>query len=459
MAPYFPFRENNSIYLTQDNNIALKAEILELIRETKEVLKICSFILTDKEIFEALLQRAKTHTIAIFVLTQLDPGKLKNTSALSDHITAEELKENPAQTHLFYIKGLFDQGVHVRAATTAHAKFIISDRRKALLMSANLTTASLNLNTESGVYLNSSTVKELDRLFDVIFQHGTKYRQYLTASRSKAFVVQSAENVLVDHLLVNSESQLRYTYEQHTHQLYHTIIDYVRKAQEYLFISTYSIVGLENLREFVSEIKNAISRNVDINIFCRGMNYRSDHLKNCQTLSQMGCKIFGDVYNHSKGVINEQEAMIFTANIDGNHGLINGFEVGYILDYQQRETFLQFHLDLIKASPYIFEKKPTRQAFFDTYIAYEQLKGIKPPSFPMELLICNDKGIHINQQDLEKHPIFFAQQRDSKYLQVGSMLYRCHYESGKFTLLAREDMRQDLEKYVLKYNTLKITLN
>jgi hypothetical protein len=456
---YIPFRANNVVYLTQESNIALKAEILKMIRETKEVIKICSFILTDREIFEALLQRAKEYSIAIFILTQLDPSKLKNTSVLSDHITDEELRENPAQTHLFFIKSLFDQGVHVRAATTAHAKFIISDRKKAMLMSANLTTPSLNFNTESGVYLNPSTVDDIDRLFDVIFQHGTKYRQYLTASRNKAFVVQSSENISPHHLSLNPKSLLRFTYEQHTHHLYQTIVDYIRQAKQYLYISTYSIVGLENLPDFIQELQQAISRNVDVHIFCRGMNYRNDHLKNCQILSLMGCKIYGDVYNHSKGVINESQAMIFTANIDGNHGLINGFEVGCILTEQQREIFLQFHIDLINSSPYLFDSEPTRKDFFETYSAYEALKGITPPGFPTELHICRDQNLKVNQDELEKHPIFFAQQKDHKFLLVGQTLYKCHYQLGKFTLLSKEQMRYDLEKYILKYNNLKINLN
>ena len=47
-------------------------------------------------------------------------------------------------------------------------------------------------------------------------------------------------------------------------------------------------------------------------------------------------EFFADLFNHSKGVINEKKGLIFTANIDGFHGLRNGFEVGYILQEKQR---------------------------------------------------------------------------------------------------------------------------
>ena len=72
-------------------------------------------------------------------------------------------------------------------------------------------------------------------------------------------------------------------------------------------------------------------RNGSVNIFCRGMNYRSDHLVACNELVKMGCVIYGDVFNHSKGIISKDNGMIFTANIDGQHGLTNGFEVGYLM--------------------------------------------------------------------------------------------------------------------------------
>lgn len=49
-------------------------------------------------------------------------------------------------------------------------------------------------------------------------------------------------------------------------------------------------------------------------------------------LEKLGCRNFGDDNNHSKCVISESEGIIFTANIDGKHGLKSGFEVGCVLE-------------------------------------------------------------------------------------------------------------------------------
>ena len=72
------FSKPTEIFLTNENSKSLRNEILKLILDAKDVLKICSFIITDKRIYEAILERAKERKIAIFILTQLDSKKLNN---------------------------------------------------------------------------------------------------------------------------------------------------------------------------------------------------------------------------------------------------------------------------------------------------------------------------------------------------------------------------------------------
>lgn len=455
-----PFLSSNHIFLTQKGNTSLKQEILKLINDAKEVLKICSFIITDKQIYESLLNKAKERKVAIFILTQLDQSKLKNTSLLEDFLTEEEIEDNSNQTHLNCIKNLFDLGVHVRASTSAHAKFIISDRTSGFVTSANMTTPSLTLNTESGVYLSHNNAIELDKLFDIVFQKGTKYRQYITANKKKTFIIQ-AENKIDESILPDTAAnQLRYTYEEISNNLYEEIIQIINSSNEYLFISAYSIVGLESLPELIDSLSSARGRGVSVNVFCRGMNYRGDHLQGSAQLARIGCNIYADVYNHSKGIINEQIGLIFTANIDGNHGLKNGFEVGYILNDNQRLEFLNFHKYLIEYSIYKFETRPTRIDFFQTYQAYELEKGIKPPPTPDEITITIKNGLKINQEELESMPIFYSKVKGTNCtLFVGRNSYQTNYKDGKFEVLGASGTNLKAEKYLLKYINLKIIYN
>ncbi len=460
MAPYFPFKQTGSVFLTQENNNSLKEEILKLINQSKEVLKICSFIITDTEIFEAILNKAQSTNVSIFILTQLDQSKLTNQFSLLDFLTEEEIRENPAQTHLKFIKKLFDSGVHVRASVSAHAKFIIADRINGFITSANLTTPSLTFNTESGVYLTQEDSKELDKLFDVIFQMGTGYRQFISsAKKNKIFVVQSEVKIKKELLPDPTVSNLRYTCESDTNNLYEEIVSIINNASEYLYISTYSIVGLDSLMELKQAIKDASGRGVQINLFCRGMNYRNDHLTGSQLLSLAGCKIFADLFNHSKGVINEKRGMLFTANIDGFHGLKNGFEVGYVLQEKQRIEFLNIHSDLIKSAYYIFQNTPSRTALFQTYSNYENTKGIKAPAFAKDIIISARKGMVVNESDLSELPLFYGRSRNGEYLIAGNSYFKCKFINNTFLLAEKENPRFDLERYILKYDNLKIIFN
>lgn len=454
---YAPYEKNSSIFLTQLSNAKLKREILKLVEECREVLKICSFIITDPEIFEAILSKAKCTNISIFVLTQLDPSKLKNQLSLLDFLTEEEVKGNSGDTHLRYIKVLFDNGVHVRATVSAHAKFIIADRERGFITSANLTTPSLTLNTESGVYLTQKDSVDLDKLFDVVFQLGSTYRQFLSSSRkNKMFVVQSDVTIRKELLPDATKSNLRYTYEIQSQNLYREIISIINGANEYLYISTYSIVGLASLTELTDALGKAINRGVTVNLFCRGMNYRNDHLTGCHLLSSAGCSIFGDVYNHSKGIINENTGMIFTANLDGFHGLKNGFEVGYVLEENQRLDFLDVHKELIRSACYRYVQTPSRESLFRTYDTYERLKEMIAPVFPPSVNIVVGKHLAVHQPEITELPLFYAKSKQGECLIAGNLYFKCMVDNNTFTLLEKVHAVFDIERYILKYENLKI---
>ncbi len=454
---YLPFVNSNELYLTQESNQGLKLEIIKLISQAQKVLKICSFIITDREVFEAILNKAKEKKVAIFILTQLDQTKIISSQTITD----EELNDNSSQSHINCIRELYDQGVHVRAATSAHAKFIISDRKEALLMSANLTSPSLTFNTESGFYLEPKDVSQLEKLFDVIFQNGTTYRKFINAGKkNKQFIVQSEVNIRTEWLPKAIDSNLKYTYETLNNSLYQSIIDIVRGSKEFLLVSSYSIVGLEKLDVLVKEIGAAIKRGVKIDIFCRGMNYRLDHLNGTKQLAALGCRIYGDMFNHSKGIISESRGMIFTANIDGNHGLLNGFEVGYILDAKKRLEFLKFHEYLIEYSLFKYSISPRRVDFYNTYTFYESKKNISSPAFASEIELFISHQLVKSKQDLENYPLYLSRVKEDQYFLIaGNSFYKCMFDAGRIQVIDKAPPAFNIEKHLLKFNNMKIVYN
>lgn len=454
------FKANEFFFITQEGNVAIKNEILGLIRNCKKVIKICSFILTDPEIFELLLEKAKESAIAIFILTQYDNDKLRRASIIDDLI--EDGYESSEEQHMSIIKSLYDHGAHVRAATITHAKFLIADQKFAFITSANITTPSLNLNTESGIYLNEYDALNLDRLFDIIFQKGTQYIHFVTANKTTAkkgrdFIVQSSANLLQKDIdLIGKETGLRFTYEGLENGLYKQILEIINTSKEYLYLSSFCIVGLDSLPGFKNAIEDAINRNVEILLFCRGMNYRGDHLESCEWLFNVGCNLYGDIYNHSKGVANEVIGLIFTANIDGRHGLTNGFEVGCLLSDEQRAKFVEFHKTIIAQSDFIYQSKPIRKEFLDTYLYYQEKKGIVKNQFAGQMIIKSDRPKLLSDTRIFDNPIFYAEKDGRSYLAIGDDLFLTVYENGIFSILDKSKPDRTVEKSILNYETLII---
>ncbi len=452
ITPSAMFDGQNVLFLTQENNPALKIKIIDLILSSKKYLKICSFLITDDEILDTILKKAKEQTVAIFILTQLDESKFSTSSFFAD----EEASLDESKKHLDSIKKLYEQSVHIRAGLTTHAKFIVSDGNTALITSANFTTPSLTFNTESGFITDSNTLKSLELLFDVIYQKGTQYKRFISSGKKKQLVIQGSTQIEKSWLPNPQVSCFRYTFGNLTNNLYEGIIDVITSAKEYLYISTYSIVDLDKIPLIKSELEKALKRGVDVKIFCRGMNHRNDHLYNCRLLNDIGIKIFADFFNHSKGVLNESKSILFTANIDGKHGLINGFEVGFFLDSVQQNIFRDFHKYLFDSSEFEFKHNPSRLEIMDTAHFYESRKNIKPPVFSENLIVKSNKITSDHIETFKKFPIYYGRIKEKgQCLSANNLIFSCLYKDGVFTIKEKLEYSFPFEKYILKFNNLK----
>ncbi|MDN5479166.1 MAG: phospholipase D-like domain-containing protein [Chryseobacterium sp.] len=460
----FESNHYETLFLTNNSNITLKNRILTAIREAKSVVKLCSFIVTDEEIVNEILLKVQDPNIAVFLLTQLDQRKLTNNFALASNVQDEEnFSTLEITSHLDNIKMLRDKGVHVRATKDLHAKFIVSDRNIGLIMSANFTANSLSINVESGVDLDIASSQDLDRLFDLIYLQGTSYRSFMNTKKDKKMFVLENNITLSQDNLALPTSGLRYTYDNFQHNLLEEVIKIIDSAENFIFLSTYSIVSLTKIPQFVNAVSRANARNVEIAIFCRAMNYRFDHVEGCRVLSRLGCKIFGDYYNHSKGIITEKTGMIFTANIDGNYGLNNSFEVGYILSETQRKDFLEFHKELIDNCNFIFSPNPTRGEFMNFVAHYEMEKNLSPFLLERDLEILVKKSLQAYFENVSDCLMFIGKKKDkgavTLFLNFDDNFFIIKKSGSKLILQSKCPPLYNAEKYFLKFFNLKITFS
>ena len=444
-----PWNSDAHLPITLENFPELKSLIISCIKAAKHYIKICSFIVSDSDILKCIQDRLKNDDIAIFILTQLDSQKFN-----SSYLTEEEIIESRKRNPLDILGILYDCGAHIRASASIHAKFFIFDGNFGILTSANITTPSLTLNPESGITLNAERVKDIERLFDVIYRFGTTYNHFKSAGNNKRFIIQNIE-ILEDDWLPKKDSNFLFTYDNVRSTIYDSILKVIREAKKEIILSTYSIIELSNLPEFVAEVKNALDRNVKVKIFCRGMNYRFDHLLNCQKLAEIGCEIRGDLLNHSKGISNGTEAVIFTANIDGNHGLKDGFEVGAYLNSEQADALHRFMYWQFDNAPYIFEENPKREDFFETNDWYCTKKGIKTNVLfdKLELITKHQ----MNKLDFKSYPIWGVYEKNELIgIEAGNKSFYGELKSNKIEVGSQTSRFFNNERYLIRYNSIKI---
>ena len=142
-------------------------------------------------------------------------------------------------------------------------------------------------------------------------------------------------------------------YHSNVKTIYDSILEIIKGSKQYLYIVTWHFKALKELPGFLYEIENAIKKGVKVVLYSN-MYGNSPSLKasreEVHKLISLGCIAHGDDNNHSKCILSEKDGILFTANIDGKQGLLNGFEVGIKLTNEQRAIAINHIKELVKAS-------------------------------------------------------------------------------------------------------------
>lgn len=328
------------IYYNHQDNFELTIRIFELINNAKSYIKTGNFFFQDPKLNEAL-KNAAQRGVAIFVISNLrgDEERGKKNKEIST-------ETNP---HIPLLHELYREGIHVHLSNDLHAKFIIVDGKEGLLMSANYTSRSLYGNPENGVDLIENELTDLEYLFDVLFKNqdvvlseeGDKYR-YLSTSipiASEAFKNVGKNSNLVFTAKSNKNNLRNCSYTT----IYTSIAEIINSAKEFIIMVSWSYKKIKNLPLIKDAIQDAIRRDVDIMILYSDS---MDDTKLDRTevelkylVGENNFKTYCHKFprNHSKCVLTEKNGIVFTANIDGDLGLLSGFEIGCILSNEQRQ--------------------------------------------------------------------------------------------------------------------------
>lgn len=311
---------------------------LRLIEGSRRYLKLGNFDFDDAQVQRAL-ESAAGRGVAIFVLTNLQ---------------LDDREGGKAQTQVNLNALHYQSGAHVNSLDGLHAKYLVADGVRGLVMSCNYKYNSLRRNPEAGISVDGAALLDLERVFDALFMHADNIDFHSAEGLNRTTRTQAALFDADLSLTGRLKATICCSADKqdalalcHVTTLLEAILNIIDSAKERLDIVAWSYRSVEKLcvgdRSLLSSLEAAIKRGVR----CRIMGSKQSTDK---TIQLCGVTIVRHEYNHAKFVLSDNGGLLFTANIDGQHGLVNGFELGVELDAAQRAAAQGFVDELFQHS-------------------------------------------------------------------------------------------------------------
>ena len=372
--------KTESLISTHPKNSAILGTMVEMISSAKHHVFLFNWMLQHPVIEKILVSAANRLNGRVHVLTTLE------TSIHSRYSDDEQSMNN-----LSRLQELAGNGVYIRLHPEAHAKYLIVDN-KLLVTSANINTNSLEKNIETGIRVDDPiTVKSFHSFFSYLWLH--EANQHIRPSKN-------------DPRLGNPWSQAEtpdspsatanaiWTLDNRRMSLVESIIDRIKSAKKTLRISTYALSNAESGigKQVVDELVKASQRGVEITILYHatdvaiGRPPREHEAEGfLRLMSCRGLSIKGHPNLHAKHVIADgTSGLLFTANLDGNHGLNTGIEVGVRLSNEASQHLSDWHDSLFDSFPLELVISPTSTELF-------KRKGTKLVRLPDAIMVSSVK--------------------------------------------------------------------
>ena len=339
----------SSYLINGRGNDELTQAITQVIDNAKTYIKACNFLFQDQDIISKLRLAAK-RGVAIFIISNIRLNDYREDNEWSSDSTLPNLND------------LKEMGCHVHLLKELHAKFIIADSdtdgdAQGIIMSANFSSNSIAKNSETGIYVYEDDLKELEYVFEKLYLSSDVTDIERNEKRNTLSRTYHTPQLELNQF---QDSGMRFTIAStddgnnlsgcNIHSIYSSILDIIKGSQQHLYLVTWHFNLLDRLPGFMDEVRNAINRGVKVYLYSNmygKSNSQTSSREEIQKLIDLGCHAFSDDNNHSKCVLSEKSGIIFTANIDGYRGLLNGFEVGCMLTSQQRSASYNHVMNMI----------------------------------------------------------------------------------------------------------------
>ena len=352
--------KSETLMCTHPKNPAILHTMIEMISSAKHSVYLFNWMLNHPEIEKSLVAAANRLNGRVHVLTTL------GTSIFSRYSDAEQAKKD-----LERLQNLAGNGVYIRLHPESHAKFLIADN-ELLITSANIVKTSLEKNIETGIRVNdANTVTSLHTFFSHLWLHEAK--QHIRPSKHDPRLgnpwLQSNKPAAP-----LATANAIWTLSNHRMSLAKAIIDTIKSAKKTLRISTYVLSNAKSGigKQVVDELVKASEKGVEITILYHATDKaigrpprEHEAVGFLRLMSCKGVSMRGHPDLHAKHVISDSSTgLLFTANLDGSHGLNTGIEVGIHLSKEASQHLAEWHDTLFDSFPFelVYSPKSTELA-------------------------------------------------------------------------------------------------
>jgi phosphatidylserine/phosphatidylglycerophosphate/cardiolipin synthase-like enzyme len=400
----------------EKSQAAIKEAALDLIRGATEKIFLASFRFVDEDLRDALSRKAERLGGGVYVVTSIDRDRdFQDTidftasyeedeeedwydeadpTATAQDINAEENKK--------HYRDLCASGVWVRGHPHFHAKFLVTDDRKALVSSANLESTALvdahnrpgrgqgfdAVTGESGVVTTRpADAQLLGRFFARLWLAECTWdappgKDYQLRSRTPApvsFEVGQTPPGQPGPIWTGGGDQY----------ILAAIHQICALARNDLVLASFNTKGLEEHPDLLFEpVRAALDRGVRVRLLLRSRN-SAEARKTAGTLAAWGVEVYGDDKTHAKCAIADgRHGAIFSANFDADHGIYSGVEMGMRLD---GEPVLQ---DVVQFFDHCIARAPQRLAGDPSAAECTSLasRGLRDWPLPAKITVsCDDE--------------------------------------------------------------------
>lgn len=315
-------------------NKELRRALTDTIDKATEVVLVASFLLSDRELAEAMI-RAARRSVRVYVLTASE-ARLEKYVEEDDGFEARMIEE-----HKQLLDELADH-VLLRSAAHFHAKLLVIDpatKPAGWISTANFNKA-LEESVELGVKLSPTDARDLAAWFAWVFWMEAE-RELAGKGRLAEIGAPPAEPKRPDARQVVATAKDEVS-------LRREVLDLIRSAKRELWVASY---GLDADHDAVLEILERARAGVKVTVLTRPRPAVSSAV---EQLAAAGATVLAHDKLHAKAIVADDQALIMTANLQA-HGLDQGFEVGVRLDHRTTEALAATLEDWAEHFPWRFE--------------------------------------------------------------------------------------------------------